>query len=128
MRDYQPEKNNPYWLPATLYRRTLALIRDYDRMVKEHDDIPTDTSKEGGGGGTGDRTGSAGVHAAEIARDIAAIDHAMEMIPKEYRGGVWQSVAYSLAYPKDADRRTYSRQKSRFIFFVAVNKGWVRPE
>ena len=129
MRDYQPEKNNPYWLPKSLYRRTLYLIRDYDRMVEEKEDIPTDKATGGqGGGGIGDRTGSAGVRAAEISRDIAAVDHAMEMIPEEYRGGVWQSVAYSLPYPRDADRRTYSRWKSRFIYYVAANKGWLRLE
>ena len=127
MRDYQPTKNNPYWLPYTLYRRTLSLIRDYDRMAREHEDIPTDKSAGSGGSGIGDPTGSAGTRSAEISRDLAAVDHALKLVPEEYRAGVWKSAAYSLPYPKDADRSTYSRQKRRFIFNVAVNKGWIGP-
>ena len=35
MRDYQPKKRNPYYLEHTLYRRVLALVRDYPRMTAE---------------------------------------------------------------------------------------------
>lgn len=127
MRDYQPHANNPYWLPQTLYRRTLALIRDYDRMVEQHENIPEETkpSGQGSGSGTGDRTGSRGVRSAAISLDIDAIDRARLMVPEEYQDGVWNAVQYGARYPDNADRTTYSRHKSRFIYYTALYKGWI---
>ena len=48
MRDYQPHKNNPYWLPNTLYRRVLVTVRDYDRMVTEYKEIVHETASGDG--------------------------------------------------------------------------------
>ena len=126
MRDYQPKVNNRYWLPRSLYRRTLALIRDYFRMVEDHDNIPEETSSgsQGGGSGTGDRTGSAAIRMERIAKDIDIIDRALKMIPEEYRPGVWASVQFYVPYPKDADKSTYSRYKGMFIYYVAKFEGW----
>lgn len=35
MRDYQRRKNNKYYLPKSVYHRTLWVIRDYERMKKK---------------------------------------------------------------------------------------------
>ena len=39
MRNYQQKKNNPYKLPHNLYMRMLYLVRDYERIRSEREDI-----------------------------------------------------------------------------------------
>ena len=53
-------------------------------------------------------------------RKIEAIDAALAIVPEEYRSGVFDNVIEHKAYPLDADRSTYSRWKSAFIYAVAV--------
>lgn len=48
MRDYQPKKQNPYHLPHTLYRRVLALVRDYPRMVQVREAIIYESPENAG--------------------------------------------------------------------------------
>ena len=91
MRNYQPQKNNPYKLPHNLYMRMLYLIRDYDRMKT-----------------------SSGSHT-----ELDAVDHALHSIPKEYRLGVWNNVCYRTPYPADAGEATYKRWRCRFIYNLA---------
>ena len=49
MRDYQPnQKNNPYWMEKSVYRRVLAFVRDYDRMVRDYHEILHETAASDG--------------------------------------------------------------------------------
>ena len=61
MRNYQRQKNNPYKLPHNLYMRMLYLVRDYERIRSEREDIlaaspaPDGIPHSGTGKNTADR-------------------------------------------------------------------------
>jgi hypothetical protein len=116
-------------LPKSLYKRTLALIRDYYRMETEHDNIgdesPPPPDGMPRGSGTGNPTERDGIRRAVLKSEIDAIDTAREMIPEEYRDGVWFNIVGDMRYPENADRVTYSRYKQRFIYQVAKNMFWI---
>lgn len=126
-RDYQAWKNNPYRLPDVLYRRTLATIRDYDRMKREINyAILASPGVDGPrGSGIGDPTARAAERIERMQSDVRAIERALEKIPPEYRKGVFNSVRYYRSFPVDADRTTYARHKQKFVYFVAENLGWM---
>lgn len=131
MRDYQPHKNNPYWLERSLYVRTLALIRDYDRMQKEYLAIATqgksvsDVDGMPHGTNTADETFNKVNQMSAYWDDMKAIEQALVIVPEEYRNGVWHSITEYARYPDDADKRTYATHKQRFIWRVAHNKFWI---
>ena len=50
---------------------------------------------------------------------VRVIEKKKQMIPKEYRDGVWNNILFGTAYPDDADRSTYGRYKSKFVYSVA---------
>ena len=126
-RDYQAKKNNPYRMPRSLYRRVLALIRDYDRMRVEVEELILASPNPEGikGGGPGDPTARAAERIERMQSDVRAIEQALKKIPPEYRKGVFNSVRYYRAFPVDADRTTYARHKQKFVYFVAKNLGWM---
>ena len=126
-RDYQAKKNNPYRMPRSLYRRVLALIRDYDRMRVEVEELILASPNPEGikGGGPGDPTARAAERIERMQSDVRAIEQALKKIPPEYRKGVFNSVRYYRAFPVDADRTTYARHKQKFVYFVAENLGWM---
>ena len=128
-RDYQPYKNNKYLLPRSLYKMTLAFIRDYDRRKQEYDAIGTESPPppDGQPRGTviGKPTERAGISRAELKADIDAVKSALDCVPPEYRKGVWDSIVHNKRYPNDAAPRTYSYHKQRFIYQVARNKLWI---
>lgn len=126
-RDYQAKKNNPYRMPRSLYRRVLALIRDYDRMRVEVEELILASPNPEGikGGGPGDPTARAAERIEKIQTDIRAIDVALRMMPEEYRAGVFDAIRYYRPYPRDADERTYRRHKQKFLHDVAENLDWI---
>ena len=129
VRDYQPQKNNQYLLPYSLYRKTLAFIRDYERMRLEYTHIgqesPPPPDGMPRGSSSGNPTERNGIRRAELHDSIKAIEDALDMLPEEYRKGVWRNIIEYKRYPKDADVRTYSRYKQRFIYHVAHNLFWI---
>ena len=129
MRDYLPNKNNEYLLPRTLYRLTLALIRDYERRDEEYNSIAEESPPPPDGQPKGTKSGNPternGIRCAEKSDAIKAIDDALGMIPEEYREGVWYSITQNRRYPDDADPRTYSRYKQKFIYLVAHKMFWI---
>lgn len=130
MRDYQCGHNNPYWLPQTLYRRCLALVRDYERLKAERDNIIY-------AGGTGDgqphgespisTTEAKALRLAEMDADCEAVERALERIPTEYRRGVYTNVVYGIRLDNlpYACRNTYSKWRQRFLYHVAKHKYWL---
>lgn len=126
MRDYQAKKN-PYYLEHTLYRRVLALVRDYPRMVEMREAILYESPKEPGGGhGPGRPTESKALRMATLDDDIRAIERALDKIPREYRQGVMDNI---LAGRRMDDmigaRSTWSRWRGRFLWYVARNRRWI---
>lgn len=122
-RDYQRSKNNPWILPYNLYRQTLYAIRDYERLKEEYEDMLTGSAIniDGQPKGTkiGDPTIILAIKAENIHNRIRAIEKAKETIPKEYVKGVWQNIVYDAPFPDDADRTTYGRYKSKFVYEAA---------
>ena len=131
MRDYQRQKNNKYQLPNAVYHKTLWTIRDYYR-VKDTLNAVADTStgisyerdKVQTSGGA-DTVFNAAIKYGEAKHIIECVDIAKEKMPDEYRQGVWNNILYNIAFPKDADRTTYGRVKSKFIFDVAEIIGYI---
>lgn len=127
MRDYQREKNNPYWLPTDLYRQTLYLVRDYKRLKQEHTDIilSTNAQQEGRSSLPTDPTCQIAMRLENIFERISAVEKAFNIIPEEYQNGIYKNITEFEAYPLDAGRNTYGRWKARFIFQVARNMHWI---
>lgn len=128
-RDYQRKLNNKYQLPREVYHLTLWQIRDYDRMKDEAEAILTESlpppDGQPKGTGTGDEVASKAARREEYIRKTRAVEEALEIVPEEYRRGVWRNVTEWKAYPKDADRSTYGRWKSRFVYETARRLGIV---
>ena len=126
VRDYQPKKNNPWHLPKHLYKQTLCLIRDYNRLKEDYEDaiLPSRDSNYRGSNQPSDPTGTAALRIENMHDRIRAVERAKKEIPEEYQQGVWQNIIYGTRYPEDADRRTYGRWKARFVYLVAKFMGW----
>jgi len=121
MRDYQPKTNNPYILPKSLYRRVLAVIRDYDRQKEKMQSILFDTPNNDGirSGKIGRPAEDAALRIAQHAGDVELIDKALLIIPEEYRKGIFDNIRYGTHFPDVASYRTWLRYRQRFIYEVA---------
>ncbi len=126
MRDYQPRRN-PYYLEHTLYRRVLALVRDYPRMVKLREAIIYESPcGSGGKGGPGRPTESKALRMAVLDDDIRAVERAAERIPREYRQGVLDNLLLGRRMDDlPGARSTWSRWRGRFLWYVAKNRHWL---
>ena len=114
MKDYQRQKGNRYILPRTLYHQTVWQIRDYYRLKEQADAILEESPPPPDGQPHGTSIGD------QVAvKAIRLIEKEKQMIPKEYRDGVWNNILFGTAYPDDADRSTYGRYKSKFVYSVA---------
>lgn len=122
MREYQ-RKTGKYILPGNIYMQTIYQIRDYYRLKEEAQMIldespdPPDGQPKGG-------SGKSDVERKALRRErvlniINVIDRGRALLPEEYRQGVWNNVIYHDAFPNDADRATYGRYKSLFVYTVA---------
>ena len=123
MRDYQRKKNNPYELPKSLYKRMIDLVRDYERIKRQRDDIINSTPEHDGVSSNtiGNPTENKAIKLAILGRDCEAVEKALAKIPKEYHKGIMNNIIYHARYPYTASERTYGYQKSRFIYFIAKN-------
>lgn len=128
-RDYQPIKNNPYYLPRPLYRMTLAFIRDHHRKKEEYKAIcemsPPPADGLPRGSATGNPTERLGIRRMELSNAIDAVEAALQAIPEEYRKGVYANIVLFQRYPDDANPRTYRRYKAKFVYKVAEKMFWV---
>ena len=130
-RDYQRQRNNKYLLPNTVYHKTIWTIRDYYR-VKESLNSSADTSAgiaydkdKVQTSGNADTVFNAAIKYSEAKHQVEAIDQARAKMPKEYEQGVWNNVLFCSRFPIDADRSTYGRVKSKFIYDVAESLGFI---
>ena len=124
--DYQRKKNNPYFLPNTLYKRVLAVIRDYDRQRSEIVDIlyslpEKDMTEVPIDNGTGRPTEKKAIKLSLYQNDVDAVVSALEKLPIEYRQGVFKNIVYRERFSDIAAYRTWIRQKQRFVYEVAKN-------
>lgn len=123
MRDYQRKLKNPYRLPKTLYRRVLAVVRDYERQRKEINDILYGTNEHDGisSGIPSKPTESAAIRLLQYQTDVDAVEQALETVPKEYQRGVFDNICFGDKFPLNADISTWARWKAKFIYEVAKN-------
>ena len=125
MREYQTRKEKV--LPKDIYMVTLHMIRGYYRRKENLEDMidegPDPRQPHVKGGVPGKPTESKAMKREEERDVVAAIDKALDAIPKEYRHGVWQKVMYNAPYPDDAAPKTYSNYKAQFVIRAAVYLG-----
>lgn len=131
MRDYQRQKNNKYQLPNAVYHKTLWTIRDYYR-VKESLNSIADTSigiaydkDKVQTSVNNDTVLNAALRYGEAKHMVDCVEKAKEKMPVEYQSGVWNNILFYSAFPADADRSTYGRVKSKFIYDVAEEMGFI---
>lgn len=124
-RDYQRKINNRYKLPKAIYHQTLWIIRDYERIKRQLENILS-CSKSNNDINSYIQTNFVGnpVLNEIIKRDkyfnyVKIIEESLDIIPIEYQKGVWDNITKYKAYPQDADRSTYGRYKGKFIHEVA---------
>ena len=122
MRDYQ--RKGKYILPQAVYHTAIWRIRDYYRIKKLAEDIINENATMDGlpkSNAISDTVAQKAIKREKYLSEIKQIDNALLEIPQEYRVGVWNSVLFRQPYPLDATRVTYSRYKSKFIYFVSKN-------
>lgn len=124
LRDYQRKKGK-YILPRSVYHQALWKIRDYYRLKEDLDNISyvqpivisdmprTQTNKKS------ESMESIAFKRKSITDEIEMIERALEVVPKEYRKGVWENIQKNQAYPIYASRSTYGLYKSKYIYTVA---------
>ena len=125
---YQRQKNNKYILPAAVYNKTIWQIRDYYRLKEAQDNIIYQRGSSDGtprGSDIGDPTFYKAEKLAKTADIVDVIEDALKQIPQEYRKGIWDSIQFRSPYPMDADRSTYGRLKSRFVYMVAKKLDYI---
>lgn len=127
MRNYQKQKNNPYKLPHNLYMRMLYLVRDYERIRSEREDILQSSPAPDGvpASGTGNPTERKAIKLAELDRECEAVTRALSSVPREYRKGITDNICYGSSYPLDADPETYGRWRRRLLYYTAKNLGLI---
>ena len=128
MRDYQRRKTK-YILPRTVYHQTIWRIRDYYRLKELAECLieckESDLDGMPRGNETSDKVGSTVIKREKFVKEVCLINDSMKEIPQEYRSGVWNNIQFYQPYPMDADRATYGRYKSKFIYKVAEKLGLI---
>ena len=128
MRDYQRSKTK-YILPRTVYCQTLWRIRDYYRLKELADSLieckESDIDGMPKGNNTTDKVGTTVIKREKFVKEVCSINDSIKEIPQEYRSGVWNNIQFYHPYPIDADRATYGRYKSKFIYKVAEKLGLI---
>ena len=128
MKEYQRQKNNKYILPRAVYNQTIWRIRDYYRLKESADDMIMASAGADGmprGGGISNTTASTAEKREKYMNDVSIIESELKTLPQEYQKGVWNSIMFGESYPGDADRTTYGRCKSKFVFGVANRFGLI---
>lgn len=124
MRDYQPKKNS-YYMDKTVYKRALAVARDYERMRRDYNDLLYGTSRSDGqprGGVPSDPTALKAIRMEALRRDMWAIEDAIQTVPPEYRKAVMCKTIHDVwppGTPTGKNLPTYWKQ--RFLHKLAEN-------
>lgn len=124
-KDYQRKTNNPYLLPKTVYNRVLWLIRDYERMKAERNEIVHGYNcvQDGlpRGNEMGNPTMDRAIKLEMLGREMEAVEQALLLVDEDLRNGVMNNICYQVSYPFFPSIRTWGRARSKFIHKVAEN-------
>lgn len=110
-------------------QRALWLIRDYPNIkekVAELDGYKGGWS-DGGPRGTvpHSSTEDIAIKRAELSRQLDYVDRAIQVVPEEYRIGIWENIQHHKRFPDYAGLKTWKRWKQRFIWYVAYYAGFI---
>lgn len=123
MKEYQRQKGNKYILPRELYNQTIWQIRDYHRLKDQAEAIleasPEPSDGQPKGNGTGNTVENKAIRRERLLCTIQIIEESKASVPTEYREGIWNNILFRQPFPEDADRSTYGRHKSKFVYEVA---------
>lgn len=131
--DFQPKRDNKYWLEPTRYRLALAFVRQYPRLCSLRSDIlyGSSTSDHLGApkGVKSDPTAVRGMRLARIDHDITIIEKALDRIPKEYRNAVMDNVLYRISREHleakyHLSESTVQRYRAKLLWEVANLAGF----
>ncbi len=122
-------KNKNSKLSHSVYMQTVYFIRGHDDRKAEYlkvlhsqppppDGIPKNIKK-------GDPTADKAIKISRLSAAIIAVENALQVIPEEYREGVYQSIAYGKPTPGYAHRTTWSRHRASFVEAVAHKMSFV---
>lgn len=110
-------------------QRALWLIRDYANIKAKVAIL------DGFGGGSSDggprstlphsSTEDIAVKRAELSAQLDIVDKAFEVVPEEYRSGIWENILHRSRFPDTAGLKTWKRWKQRFIWTVAFYAGFL---
>ena len=109
--------------------QTVYFIRGHDDRKAEYlkilysqplppDGIPKNIKKS-------DPTADKAIKISGLSVAIVAVESALQVIPEEYRDGVYASIAYSRSFPEYAHRNTWSRYRTKFVLQVAKSMNFL---
>lgn len=120
-------------MPPSVYNRVVYTIRDYPRMVRELAQLRKDAESvgavnmdgmpkaPGAGGGLENKVAKI----ADLAREVEAIEDALDTLPDDMRNGILNNVLYNNRFPCNRygqlvpSLRTWQREKQKFLVLVA---------
>lgn len=118
-------KDNPYLLPKTVYNRVLWVVRDYERLKSERQNIlhsyDCDWNGLPRGGGVGNPTEDKALQLERFTADLEAIEQALLLVDEDMREGVLNNIYYRASYPHTPSLSTWIRRKQKFLYDVAKN-------
>ncbi len=139
MRNYQQTKNNPFWLRHYLYISMVNLIKDYENMQEEYDDILYSSPCSDGQphqSGIGSPTESKALKRESLGKRCQAVEQTVMYMKGKYSKPnaekfqpleAFHSYEYFCCYrsqpSKDSGpaKRTWNRYRSEFVYSVAKN-------
>lgn len=129
MKDYQRKTNNPHLLPKTVYNRVLWLIRDYERMKAERNEILYSGNREVSdmprGSDMANTTMDKALKLEQLDREMQAVEQALLLVDGDMRTGIMNNICYQVPYPYYPSESTWLRRKRKFIHDVAKNLKFV---
>jgi DNA-directed RNA polymerase specialized sigma24 family protein len=124
---YRVPTKGKYVLPHDLYMSIIFMIRDYDRMKEEAQDMLDETSTPDGmprGNSISDTVANKAAKRETLLAKIKAIEDSLNEVPPEYRKGIIDNIVEHKRYPDIADRWTFTQQKGRMICGIAERLNW----
>lgn len=109
------------------YMMTLWYVRRYWDYLDEYEAIMEASGHANGvrGSGISNPTALKVERAEKVKKEIDLIEDALKVVPQEYQKGIIINIIARKPYPKNANIKTYKKWKRRFIYAVAIKKGFI---
>lgn len=107
-------------MPRTVYNQCLWIVRDYERLKLICDNSSEAMLREDAFFYADDKNGLlSGPVINEARARVIAIEESLELIPVEYRKGVYENVANNVRFSDLASANTWKKWKKRFLYNIA---------